>query len=159
MKCKVIWHISGCGGFFLHLPFHQVIHPFTSLLFYSLMHVVQISFFKKIFKFIYFWETERDREWAWDGQRERQTQNLKQTPGSKRSAQRLMRGLNPRTVRSWPEPKSTNAQPTEPPRRPVQVSLNWVIITHFPPRVLCFSGGSPHSLNNKQWQVCTFVPR
>ena len=37
---------------------------------------------------------------------------------SKRSAQSLMRGLNPQTVRSWHELKS-DAQPTEPPRRPV----------------------------------------
>ena len=36
---------------------------------------------------------------------------------SKQSAQSLMRGLNPQTVRSWPEPKS-DAQPTEPPKRP-----------------------------------------
>ena len=47
---------------------------------------------------------------------EGQTQNLRQAPGSELSAQSLTWGLNPWTMR-WPEPKS-DAQPTEPPRRP-----------------------------------------
>ena len=59
--------------------------------------------------FIYFWQRQ--------GQREREAQNLKQAPGPEQSAQSPTRGSNPQTVRSWPEPKS-NAQPTEPPRRP-----------------------------------------
>ena len=50
-------------------------------------------------------------------ERERETQNPKQAPGSELSAQSPMRGSNSQTVRSWPEPKS-DAQPTEPPRRP-----------------------------------------
>ena len=62
---------------------------------------------------IYFWKGDR----AQVGQRERETQNLKQAPGSELSAQSPMRGSNPQTVRSWPEPKS-DAQLTEPPRRP-----------------------------------------
>ena len=52
-----------------------------------------------------------------EGQRERETQNRKQAPGSEPSAQSLTWGLNSRTVRSRPELKS-DAQPTEPPRRP-----------------------------------------
>ena len=55
--------------------------------------------------------------WMGEGQRERETQNPKQTPGSKLSTQSLMHGLNPRTMRSWPEPK-LDSQPTEPPRCP-----------------------------------------
>ena len=51
-----------------------------------------------------------------EGQRERETQNPKQAPGSEPSAQSLTRGSNPRTARSRPEPKS-GAQPAEPPRR------------------------------------------
>ena len=51
------------------------------------------------------------------GQRERETQNRKQAPGSEPSAQSPTRGSNPWTTRSQPEPKS-DAQPTEPPRRP-----------------------------------------
>ena len=47
----------------------------------------------------------------------RKTQNPKRGPGSKLSAQNPMRGLNPQTVRSCPEPKS-DTQPTEPPRCP-----------------------------------------
>ena len=50
-------------------------------------------------------------------EREGETQNPKQAPGSELSAQSPTRGSNSRTVRSWPEPKS-DTQPTEPPRRP-----------------------------------------
>ena len=55
-----------------------------------------------------------------EGQRERETQNPKQAPGSELSAQSPMQRLNSQTARSWPEPK-LDAQLTEPPRRP---SLN-----------------------------------
>ena len=43
---------------------------------------------------------ERERASTGEGQREKETQNLKQTPGSELSAQSPMLGLNPRTVRS-----------------------------------------------------------
>ena len=72
-------------------------------------------FFFSMFLFIF--ETERDRAWVRKGQRERETQNRKQAPGSEPSAQSPMWGSNSQTVRSWSEPKS-DAQPTEPPRRP-----------------------------------------
>ena len=64
--------------------------------------------FLKIFNVSYFRERQRERDRAWVGERqkERETQNLKQSPGSKRSAQSPTQGSNPRTVRSWPEPKS-----------------------------------------------------
>ena len=52
-----------------------------------------------------------------EGQRERETQNLKQAPGSELSAQSPTWGLNPQTATSGPEPKR-DAQVTEPPRRP-----------------------------------------
>ena len=55
--------------------------------------------------FYYLFLTERDRARAGVGQRERETQNPKQAPGSELSAQSPTRGLNPRTVRSWPELK------------------------------------------------------
>ena len=67
--------------------------------------------------FIYFWERERERVQAGEGQKERKTQNLKPTPGSELSAQSLTQASNSQTVRSWPEPK-LDAQPTEPPRSP-----------------------------------------
>ena len=69
--------------------------------------------YQHYFKVFYFW----DRAWTGEGQRERETQNLKQAAGSEWSAQSPMRGSNSQAVRSWPEPKS-DAQPTEPPRRP-----------------------------------------
>ena len=46
--------------------------------------------------------TERDRAWTGEGQRERETQNRKQAPGSESSAQSPTRGSNSRTARSWP---------------------------------------------------------
>ena len=60
---------------------------------------------------------ERDRMRAGEEQRERETQNSKQAPGSKLSAQSLTRGSNSWTVRSRPEPKS-DTQLTETPRCP-----------------------------------------
>ena len=41
-----------------------------------------------------------------EGQRDRETQNPKQAPGSELSAHSPTRGLNPQTARSRPEPKS-----------------------------------------------------
>ena len=63
-----------------------------------------LFFFFNIYLFLRQRETEHERG---EGQRERETQNLKQTPGSELSAQSLMRGLNSRTVRSWPERSRT----------------------------------------------------
>ena len=40
-----------------------------------------------------------------EGQRERERENPKQAPGSELSAQSPTQGLNPPTVRSWPELK------------------------------------------------------
>ena len=56
--------------------------------------------------FIYFGEREREREresehvCMGEGQIKKETQNLKQAPGSELSAQSLMWALNPRAVRS-----------------------------------------------------------
>ena len=57
------------------------------------------EFIKKNLMFVYFWEGA-------EGERERETQNKKQPPGSELSAQSLTRGSNPGTMRSWPELKS-----------------------------------------------------
>ena len=62
------------------------------------------------------------RERVGVGQREKETQNLKQAPGSRPSAQNLTWGLNSQTARSWPELKS-DAQPTELPRCPPNFSF------------------------------------
>ena len=81
------------------------------LCFDLLVYFYYLKFFFNVYLFL--------REWAWagEGQREGETQNPKQAPGSELSAQGPMRGLNSQTVRSWPKPKS-DAQPTESPRRP-----------------------------------------
>ena len=55
---------------------------------------------------------------AGEGQRERETQNLKQAPGSELSAQSPTWGSNSRTVRSGPEPK-LDAQLIEPLKCPL----------------------------------------
>ena len=80
--------------------------------------------FKIFLTFIYFWETERDTAQAGEEQREGETKNPKQTPGSELPAQSLTRGSNSRTVRSWPERKSAT-QATEPPRRPPFLYLSF----------------------------------
>ena len=54
-----------------------------------------LVFFKK-FSCLFLFETERDRARVGEGQREGETQNLKQAPGSERSAQSPMRGSNSR---------------------------------------------------------------
>ena len=50
--------------------------------------------------FIYFFERERETVRVGEGQRERETQNLKQAPGSELPAQSPEWGLNSRSVRS-----------------------------------------------------------
>ena len=56
--------------------------------------------YSKSYKFffnVYFHFWERDRAWVGEGQRERETQNLKQAPGSELSAQSPTQGSNSRT--------------------------------------------------------------
>ena len=60
--------------------------------------------------FIYLWETESV---SGEGQRERETQNPKQTRDSKLSVQSPMWGSNPQTVRAWPEQKPRVERVTE----------------------------------------------
>ena len=55
-------------------------------------------------------------------ERERETQNPKQAPGSELSARSPTRGSNARTARSRPEPKSA-AEPTEPPGAPLGFTI------------------------------------
>ena len=64
-----------------------------------------IFLLKKIFFIVYSF-FNRNRAWVGEGQRERETQNLKQAPGSGLTAQSPTWGSNPRTVRSWPELES-----------------------------------------------------
>ena len=94
-----------------------------------------IYFFIVLFLFfltlIYYWETERGRAWAREGQREEETQNPKQAPGSELSAQSLRQGSNSQTARSWPEPK-WDAQPTEPPGKGGMIEENSLMIRSNP---------------------------
>ena len=69
--------------------------------------------------------------WVGKEQRERETQNPKWAPGSELSAQSPTRGLNSRTVRSWPEQK-LDAQLTEPPRCPSLAFLKLVYTVLLP---------------------------
>ena len=100
--------------------------------------------FKKIFfSVLFIFERER-------GQRERETQNLKQALGFELSAQSPMRGLNSWTVRSWPE-LELDTQPTEPPRHPCWQFLimdSTCLINYESLYFLSF-----HSL----WLCCTFL--
>ena len=76
-----------------------------------------LCFFVVFFFDIYLFLIDRDRVRAGEGQREGETQNPKQAPGSEPSAQSPTWGSNSQTVRSGPELKS-DAQQTEPPRCP-----------------------------------------
>ena len=59
---------------------------------------IQVSLYRTIsFFFFNVYSFLRGRAWAGEGQRERETQNPKQAPGSELSAQSLMRGSNSRT--------------------------------------------------------------
>ena len=68
----------------------------------------QITSLKNALKFflMFLFESEADRAWAAEGQRERETQNPKQALGSELSAQSLTWGWNSWTMRPWPQPKS-----------------------------------------------------
>ena len=63
-------------------------------------HIRVLNFFN-----VYLFLRERDRVQVGEGQRQRETQNLKQAPGSELSAQSLMWVLNSWTARSVPELK------------------------------------------------------
>ena len=60
---------------------------------------VNTSIKEYIFKCLFIFERQRD-SMSREGQRERETQNLKQAPGSELSAQSLTRGSNSQMVRS-----------------------------------------------------------
>ena len=85
-----------------------------------------LSRFFKDFFYVYFWG--RARQSMSRGRAERETQNLKQAPGSELSAQSPTRGSNPQTT-SWREVKS-DAQPTEPPRCPKILFLSNLYTQH-----------------------------
>ena len=70
------------------------------------------------------------RETESEQQKEKETQNPKQAPGSEQSAQSLTGGSNLQTVRSWPELKS-DAQLTEPPKHPGKKTLLTLFQTLF----------------------------
>ena len=59
----------------------------SSSLGYSLSYLNEMmpEFFFNFFTFIYFWETEWDKAWAGEGQREKEIQNLKQAPASEQA--------------------------------------------------------------------------
>ena len=91
-----------------------------------------------VFFNIYLFLRQRQSMGRGGDQRERETQNLKQARGFELSAQSPTRGSNSQTARSWPEPKS-DAQPTEPSRRP----RSWVSRSGYP-RKFCFASlGAP----------------
>ena len=75
--------------FALHRTFFSRPLPSYSSQSVPLAKLLILQFSIKIFflMFIYYWETEKDRAWAWEGQREGETQNLKEAPASELSAQ------------------------------------------------------------------------
>ena len=65
-----------------------------------------------------------------EAERERETQNPKQAPGSEWSAQSPTWGSNSRTARLWPEPKSV-AQLTEPARHSIHLILLHIFLSQL----------------------------
>ena len=61
-----------------------LVYCVVDILYFLLIFCLVVLFFFLFFflTFIYFWETERGRAWAGEGQKEREIQNLKQAPGS-----------------------------------------------------------------------------
>ena len=94
----------------------------SSLKYYPFLVWVAGSSVRRFFFNIYLFLRQRETEHEWERVGKRETQNLKQAPGSERSAQSPTRGLNSRSVRSWPEPKSAT-QLTEPPRSPKRLVI------------------------------------
>ena len=76
--------MSPDGEAFSGCPTENNTTPLCSL--FSVSLLPDFTFFKEIFPFVYFRETEH--KWG-EGQRERETWNLKQAPGSELSAQSL----------------------------------------------------------------------
>ena len=91
--------------------------------FVELFICVLFFFCQKNYFLMFIFERKTWHEWG-EGQRERETQNLKQAPGSELSAQSPMWGSNPPTVRSWPKPKSRVRCLTDwATQAPLQISL------------------------------------
>ena len=88
-------------------------------------------FFKCLFIFERERERERETERKWGRGREREG-DTESEAGSRLPAVSTEpdAGSNPRTVRSWPEPKA-DASPMEPPRRPLSMCLDeiWEMCT------------------------------
>ena len=76
----------------------------------SVMHTDPAFFFNFLNVYLFIFERERQSVRGGGAERERETQNPKQAPGSELSVQSLMRGSNSQAGRSRPELKS------EPPR-------------------------------------------
>ena len=106
---------------------------------------------KKFFFNVYLFLRQRETEQERGRVRERETQNLKQAPGSELSAQSPTRGSNSRTARSWPEPKSF-AQPTEPPRSPAALPFYAVVgIFHLSPPAMTLLHRGFHQTECNTW--------
>ena len=82
---------------------HKMLELIHTICMCQLILVGAYFFFLIFFQHLFIFGTERDRAWTGEGQRERETQNRKQAPGSEpSSAQSPTRGSNSRNARSWP---------------------------------------------------------
>ena len=82
------------------------------------------------FNFFNVYSFLRDREWMGEGQRERETQNMKQAPGSEMSAQSPTWGSNSQTeIMTWAEVGCLTSWATQ---APLYCFLKWNFVrSHF----------------------------
>ena len=98
--------------------------------------------------FVFIFERQRQSTSGGGAESKRETQNPKRAPGSEPSAQSPTRGSNPQTARSWPEPMS-DAQLTEPPRRPLSFSYDTGRV---------FSWGRRRKRESQEWTLRLVLP-
>ena len=119
------FHTSPCAH-------HDKCPPYSHHLF---NHNHQFALFKFFLMFIHFWETERDRVWAGEGHRERETQTAKQDPDSEPSAQSLTQGSNSWTVKimTWADVWPSTDWATQVPQFALfnKESVSWFVSLSF----------------------------
>ena len=104
-----------------------------------LLESLRQNFWIFVFTFIYFWETEWDKAWAGEGERQKETQNLKQAPGSEQVVSTEPDvGLKPTNceIMTWAEVRRSTDWATEAPQGKafkyclIRTFFGWIVIVN-----------------------------